>query len=265
MWRATLGSLAILALSGCSYLNNEVAAPVVALSKFQTVTHGTHIVNRGETLYEIAWRYGRDYRDLAMVNHIAAPYVIYPGQRLSLSTPKYPPSVYAKEQPIVKAQKVQPAKEKTVATKQAAEMTIAKTPSIQSAASSASQTAFNGKWLWPVQGKIIKAYSAKGVGLKGIDIGGNLGTPVKSAESGKVVYSGQGLRGYGQLVIIKHNDTYLSAYGHNSEVLVKEGQSVSKGQVIAKMGNTDAQQVKLHFEIRKNGQPIDPMLMLPKA
>ncbi len=99
--------------------------------------------------------------------------------------------------------------------------------------------------------------------MKGIDIAGNLGTQVKAAGNGKVVYSGTGLRGYGQLVIIKHNETYLSAYGHNSKLLVKEGQQVTKGQTIAEMGSTDTSQVKLHFEIRKNGQPINPLNVLP--
>ena len=268
MWRATLSSMAILALSGCTYYNNQEPAPVVAINNYQTVTQGTHVVAKGETLYQIAWRYGRDYRDLAMVNHIAAPYIIHPGQRLSLKKPKYPPSIYAKEQVVAKPViQAQAPKEKAKGLKQPTAVVIAKAPEVKPAPSpsTSTQVPFKEKWQWPVQGKIIKAYSATGVGLKGIDISGKVGTPVKSAESGKVVYSGQGLRGYGQLVIIKHNDTYLSAYGHNSQLLVKEGQTVSKGQEIAKMGSTDAQQVKLHFEIRKNGQPINPTSMLPKT
>lgn len=260
MWQRIVCSLSIVALSGCTYLSKqETAAPVIEIGNYQSVTHGTHVVARGETLYEIAWRYGRDYRDIAMANHIPAPYVIYPGQKISLKKPKHPPSVYAKEEAPKYTVRAAASNEKPTLTKaHAAPSKIKQAPLTQVA-----KTPFNNSWQWPAKGKIIKSYSATAVGPKGIDISGPLGSNVLSAESGKVVYSGQGLRGYGQLVIIKHNDTYLSAYGHNSELLVKEGQSVSKGQPIAKMGNTDSSQVKLHFEIRKNGQPINPLSILP--
>jgi lipoprotein NlpD len=112
-------------------------------------------------------------------------------------------------------------------------------------------------WAWPAQGKVLGGFGEAG-GTKGIDIAGTAGQPVYAAAAGKVVYSGSGLRGYGKLVIIKHNKTYLSAYAHNNQILVKEGQEVTKGQKIADMGNTDADQVKLHFEIRKLGKPVDP-------
>lgn len=114
-------------------------------------------------------------------------------------------------------------------------------------------------WSWPAEGKVLQAYSENN---KGIDIGGRIGQSVLAAGDGKVVYSGNGLRGYGKLIIIKHNKTFLSAYAHNSQLLVKEGQSVKKGQKIAEMGNTDADQVKLHFEIRRFGKPVDPMQYL---
>ncbi|MGC0152472.1 peptidoglycan DD-metalloendopeptidase family protein [Chromobacterium vaccinii] len=114
-------------------------------------------------------------------------------------------------------------------------------------------------WLWPTEGKLSKGYSENN---KGIEISGRLGQPVLAAGDGKVVYSGAGLRGYGKLIIIKHNKTFLSAYAHNSQLLVKEGQSVKKGQKIAEMGNSDADQVKLHFEIRRFGKPVDPMQYL---
>jgi lipoprotein NlpD len=117
-------------------------------------------------------------------------------------------------------------------------------------------------WSWPVSGKVVAAYS-EAANLKGIGIGGKAGQPVLASAAGKVVYAGSGLRGYGKLVIIKHNKTYLSVYAHNSEILVKEGQTVSKGQKIAEMGNTDADQVKLHFEIRRQGKPVDPLRYLP--
>lgn len=116
-------------------------------------------------------------------------------------------------------------------------------------------------WIWPAGGKVIGTFSDNG--SKGIDISGRAGDSVVAAGDGKVVYSGTGLRGYGKLVIIKHNNTYLSAYAHNQNILVKEGQSVTKGQKIAEMGNTDADQVKLHFEVRRQGKPVDPLKHLP--
>ena len=116
-------------------------------------------------------------------------------------------------------------------------------------------------WIWPAAGKIIGTFSEGA--SKGVDIAGKMGDPVIAAGDGKVVYSGTGLRGYGKLVIIKHNATYLSAYAHNRTILVKEGESVSKGQKIAEMGNSDADQVKLHFEVRRQGKPVDPLKYLP--
>ncbi|MFT3849993.1 MAG: peptidoglycan DD-metalloendopeptidase family protein [Propionivibrio sp.] len=117
-------------------------------------------------------------------------------------------------------------------------------------------------WIWPANGKTVGTFSEGG--NKGVDIAGKAGDSVIAAGDGKVVYSGTGLRGYGKLVIIKHNNTYLSAYAHNQNILVKEGQSVTKGQKIAEMGNTDADQVKLHFEVRRSGKPVDPLKYLPQ-
>ena len=118
------------------------------------------------------------------------------------------------------------------------------------------------EWSLPAQGKLVAGFS-ESANNKGIDIAGKLGQPITASAPGKVVYSGSGLRGYGKLVIIKHNKTYLSAYAHNDQVLVKEGQSVTRGQKIAEMGNTDADQVKLHFEVRRFGKPVDPAKYLP--
>ncbi len=119
-------------------------------------------------------------------------------------------------------------------------------------------------WVWPAKGKIVNGFS-EATSLKGIDIAGSAGQPIAASAAGKVVYAGSGLRGYGKLIIIKHNETYLSAYAHNRDILVKEGQQVGKGQKIAEMGNTDADQVKLHFEIRRQGKPVDPLRYLPPA
>ncbi len=119
-------------------------------------------------------------------------------------------------------------------------------------------------WLWPATGKLVTGFSDT-ANLKGIDIAGKAGQPVVASAAGKVVYAGSGLRGYGKLVIVKHSDTFLSAYAHNSEILVKEGQQVTRGQKIAEMGNSDSDQVKLHFEIRRQGKPVDPLKFLPPA
>ncbi len=119
-------------------------------------------------------------------------------------------------------------------------------------------------WIWPASGKLVTG-SSENPNLKGIDIAGRAGQPVVASAAGKVVYSGTGIRGYGKLIIVKHNATYLSAYAHNQDILVKEGQQVAKGQKIAEMGDTDADQVKLHFEIRKHGTPMDPLKYLPPA
>jgi lipoprotein NlpD len=119
-------------------------------------------------------------------------------------------------------------------------------------------------WIWPATGKIVAGFS-ESANLKGIDIAGKSGQPVVASAAGKVVYAGTGLRGYGKLIIVKHNNTFLSAYAHNKEIAVKEGQQVAKGQKIAEMGDTDADQVKLHFEIRRLGKPVDPAKFLPPA
>jgi lipoprotein NlpD len=120
------------------------------------------------------------------------------------------------------------------------------------------------EWVWPAAGKVIAGFSDT-ANLKGIDIAGKSGQPVVASAAGRVVYAGSGLRGYGKLIIVKHNSTYLSAYAHNRDILVKEGQQVGKGQKISEMGDTDADQVKLHFEIRKMGKPVDPAKYLPPA
>jgi len=119
------------------------------------------------------------------------------------------------------------------------------------------------QFIWPTNGKIVNTFN-DGANLKGIGIAGKSGQPVYASAPGRVIFSGTGIRGFGKLIVIKHNNTFLSVYGHNSELLVKEGQNVSKGQKIAEMGNTDADQVKLHFEIRRYGKPVDPVKLLPE-
>lgn len=210
-----------------------------------------HIVQKGETLYSIAFDIGEDVRTVADWNNIRPPYTIYPNQRIRLTPPPVvapPPHQRVASKPAVITPRVVPK------------------PSSQTITAAKSTTTNNQKisWQWPTNGKIISTYAAKDSGKKGIDIAGKSGQPIYAAASGQVVYSGNGLRGYGQLIIIKHNDTYFSAYAHNRRLFVKDDQKVNKGQHIADMGSTEADRPMLHFEVRRDGRPVDPLLYLPK-
>ena len=218
-----------------------------------------HIVAKGETLYSIAWRYNLNYKLLAQLNGVDSSYHIFPGQKLSLdpklSRKKAPnrPNQTAKTTSSAKtaAPLVPPSrseKESVVARKETQNFTLS-SPS---------------KWQWPAKGKLVATFSSNGGLNKGIDIRGNLGEPVYTAAAGSVVYSGSGLRGYGKLVIVKHSEKYLSAYAHNRRLIVKEGDKVKAGDKIAEMGSSGSDTVKLHFEIRYNGKPIDPLSLLPR-
>lgn len=255
----------------------------------------SYSVKKGDTLYGIALEYGFDYRELAEWNGITTPDVIRIGQQLRLTppqadtaavTPLKPVAPVAESQPMgansAQGQsgsllKTQPKAGKIAysAEAEAAPLVIAlkpeaaapKTPPVEQTpkvpedkkpAPSAGADDEDLEWAWPAKGKVIATFN-EASNLKGVDIAGKMGQPVFATAPGKVVYSGSGLRGYGKLVIIKHNKTYLSAYAHNSQILVKEGQSVTKGQRIAEMGDSDADQVKLHFEIRRLGKPMDPL------
>ncbi len=215
-----------------------------------------HTVAKGETLYSIAWRHNLDYKKLAKANGIGSSFKIYPGQRLHLVesvTPSKPPS---KNVPVSVKQSPKPSPTKKPRSKKETPKVINKTQSKTLAKPVA--------WQWPAKGKLLAGFQSNGGLNKGIDIRGNLGEPVVAAESGKVVYAGDGLRGYGKLVIIKHSEKYLSAYAHNRRLLVKEGVTVTKGQKIAEMGSTGTDSVKLHFEIRYDGKPVNPLKYLPK-
>jgi len=179
-----------------------------------------------------------DYRSLAEWNKIPAPYLIKPGQRLVLVEPSRP---YRKNTTTPKTKNVQ------------------SKPKPDSATTPAS-----GKgWVWPVEGPVLRQFSAA-KGSKGIDIGGSNGTSIRASAGGRVVYAGSGLRGYGKLIIVKHDEVYLSAYAHNSKLLVEDGATVIKGQQIALMGKTGTDRIKLHFEIRQRGKPVDPLKYLSK-
>jgi lipoprotein NlpD len=207
-------------------------------------------VNKSETLYAIAWRYRLDYRDLARWNNIPPPYRIHPGQELILSDPAELP-----EHRRPPTQTAQTPKTNTVNKTVRTRVTnvAVKPPPLQSPPK---------KWIWPAQGKLLRKFAGERSTSQGIDIGGKFGQDILASADGAVVYSGSGLSGFGKLIIIKHNDTYISAYAHNSEILVQEGQSIQSGQKIAEMGK-DQGSPRLHFEIRRQGKPVDPLKYLP--
>lgn len=224
-----------------------------------------YTVQSGDTLYSISWRYGMDYKDIARINGIRSPYTIYVGQKLRFkpsntrtqtSTRSSTPSNTKPASPVPKPQP-QAVTKPTTTTKKAP----APKPTSTAQSFTGSQ---NLQWRWPTKGNVVSTYSNSSPGRKGIDIAGTAGQSINAAASGKVVYSGSGLPRYGNLLIIKHNDVYLSAYAHSDKLLVKEGEIVSAGQKIALMGRTGTQRNQLHFEIRRNGKPIDPMRFLPK-
>lgn len=252
------------------------------VSKSAKPFSGTYIVKSGDTLYSIAWRYGYDFRDVANWNEINEPYIIYPGQKISLKAkPKAKavtkPTKSLQPGPIVakdyKPAKTSPKKselqpkpvtkntDKAITSTQKPKKTIVAKKATSKPKPKPLPTG-KIKWQWPTQGKLVRSNQL--TSKKGIDISGRIGQSIKAAGAGRVVYSGSGLLGYGRLIIIKHSETYLSAYAHNSELLAKEGDNISLGQTIAKMGANNNGQPLLHFEIRKNGKSINPLTVLPK-
>jgi lipoprotein NlpD len=257
---------------------------------------GYHTVQKGETLYGIALEYGQDYREVAAWNYIVNPNAISEGQVLRVLPPEsaqtatsVPVSASAvveqraldgatsasantatlKREPKVNKEPYSDAAyQRAQNTPNSAATPTATTPppppsatpSTAAATSPPPATTSGLSWSWPAGGKTIGSFAQ----TKGIDIAGKAGDPVLAAADGKVVYVGSGLRGYGQLVIIKHNAAFLSAYAHNQKILVKEGQEVKRGVRIAEMGKTDSDAVKLHFEVRRQGQPVDPLNFLPR-
>lgn len=239
-----------------------------------------HVVQKGDTLYSIAFNYGFDYHELAELNGIKDTSLIHIGQEIKLfpgavarpasvaeSKPREPaikdqPKLvkYAySESAVAQLNKQAEKTEKPVAVIAKPESKPEVKPDAKPGDEASNEVSPDAdmEWSLPTQGKVIGQFSETD-NRKGIDIAGKLGQTINASAPGKVVYSGSGLRGYGKLVIIKHNNTFLSAYAHNDKVLVKEGESVTRGQKIAEMGNTDADQVKLHFEVRRFGKPVDP-------
>ncbi len=248
---------------------------------------GRYRVVAGDTLYSIAFRHGLDYRALAWINGIAPPFTIYPGEEIRFSgkpaapaagvrspAPRpLPPARPAPSAGPVSAAVTAPAPAVPASAPVSAAVTSAAMPAAASTAIAAatpvqsppapSRRVDGIAWRWPTDGAILDRYQANDPGRQGIDLGGRSGQPVYAAADGVVVYSGNGLIGYGELIIIKHSDSYLSAYGHNRVRLVKEGERVRAGQEIAEMGSSGAPRVELHFEIRRDGKPVDPLDYLP--
>lgn len=242
--------------------------------------HVYHRVERGDTLYSIGWAYGYDYRQIARWNGISPPYRLSPGQRLRVAPPsgqyvsplqEYQPEKTTKnkvqiEQP---APVVGPSKE----TAKPSEYTSSRLKKDVKTVVSKVKQFFGDQtvdWQWPTKGKsILSTYSSKDPTRQGLDIAGKLGMPINAAASGRVVYAGSGLTRYGKLIIVKHNDKYLSAYAYNHRLHVEEGDTVTVGQKIADMGddsvNGGTGRMMLHFEIRRNGKPVDPLRYLPRT
>ncbi|SEI12224.1 peptidoglycan DD-metalloendopeptidase family protein [Pseudomonas fuscovaginae UPB0736] len=244
--------------------NGNVTSSASAAPQRPMTTTGQHVVVRGDTLFSIAFRYGWDWKALAARNNIQEPYTIHVGQAIRFDSRSNSTAAVATSTTTSSSS----SSSKTTITRRPA--TVAGTPAAVTPTPTATATptpppgpAPKG-WAWPANGILIGKFASNGSLNKGIDIAGDLGQPVLAASDGSVVYAGSGLRGYGELVIIKHSDTYVSAYGHNRRLLVREGQQVKVGQTIAEMGSTGTDRVKLHFEIRRQGKPVDPLQFLPR-
>lgn len=255
-----------------------VKSPIIYNRSYDTIPKGsynadTYTVNHGDTLFYVAWITGNDYRDLASKNNIAEPYHLSVGQSIKLGHGSEPKTSSPLSNKIpattidfesTNRYSANSSKQNVGTMLPKSSISVAK--SAISTPSSPKEEASNSnpmvRWQWPADGKIIGNYDPKG--NKGIEIAGKRQQPIFAAAGGKVVYSGNALRGYGNLIIIKHSDDYLSAYAHNDAILVKEEKEVKAGQKIATMGNTGTHSVKLHFEIRYKGKPVNPLHSLPQ-
>lgn len=216
--------------------------------------HVYHMVEPGETLYSIGWLYGQDYRELAEWNAISAPYAVRSGQRLRVIPGGAVVAVKPSAEKIASARAARPNPK--------VEKPLPKRPASSQVSSESSAHNVGISWQWPTQGRVLHYFSHSKLN-KGINIVAERGQPIHAAASGKVVYSGTGMVGMGKLIIINHSTQYLSAYAHNDANLVTEGQQVKQGELIARMGRSGVDRVMLHFEIRREGKPVDPMKFLP--
>jgi lipoprotein NlpD len=223
----------------------------------------TYRVLRGDTLFSIAFRYGLDYRRLAAANNIAPPYTIYAGQPLLLAEadPPAPRPIQKKAAPVAKPSPAGAPTEGSATPAASPQRRPAAAATVPAAAAAADNRPVSA-WRWPAAGRVARRFD--GARHKGIDIDGERGDEIRAVAGGRVVYAGSGIAGYGLMLIVRHNDEYLSAYGHNDVLLVEEGDSVRPGQLVARMGSSGTDSVKLHFELRRRGRPVDPLQLLPR-
>ena len=253
-------------LAGCSAGWNPYDDPNRSAGSYQLTPDGYYRVRQGDTLHAIAFSMGKDWRDIASWNDIRAPYTIYPDQELRLTAPAGGSARTTAATAAQSGSKVSTSQGVTITKAAPAKGSGSKTYDAPVAAKPApppTTTAVPDAWLWPTEGRVISRFKPNDPARKGLDIGGKEGQAVVASAAGQVVYSGSGLLGYGELIIIKHNESLLSAYAHNRKRLVKEGDAVKAGQRIAEMGSNDRNQAMLHFEIRSNGNPQDPLKYLP--
>lgn len=253
-----------LLISGLVACGSNTPAPVEDRQARSQGSSNYYLVQRGDTMYSIAFRYGLDYRKVAAANKLAAPYTIYPGEKILLREAALPPP----PKPAPASKPVSAAKSPTTANNNGGtgskSTTVTKSSSNSVTNTQVAQpqrsVAVTG-WRWPTSGKVIRGYSSSV--HKGIDIDGKRGDGIYAVADGTVVYAGTGIVGLGELLIVKHSEVYLSAYAHNELLLVGEGERVRSGQKIATKGSSGTDTVKLHFEIRREGKPIDPKKLLP--
>lgn len=247
------------AASSSSAVTSAGSAPSDAIASAVPVapTSQTHTVMRGDTLYSIAWRYSVDYRALALANNLPPPYTIYPNQQLNVNIGNISNNAIENVPSIPVAPAGDPA------------VNVGQRPMAAEAnrrvGNVPTRMVDGVSWQWPIEGRVLRAYSASAASTsKGIDIGGRRGEPVYAAADGDVVYSGRGIQGQGDLIIIRHNARYLSAYSHNSNMLVTEGARIRAGDKIAEVGTDPRGSELLHFEVRVDGKPADPSQYLPQ-
>lgn len=264
VWRFWLGGIVLL-LVACS----PTRAPVVDYSRDSRsstsgarVTEGVHEVREGETLYSIAWRYGWDFRKLARTNDIDPPFTIYPGQKIHLDASGGSARGTASSSSSSSSRESSSPKPKPDRSSRP-DKAASDSSDTSSGTDRKELSSGTPNWQWPAEGELAGRFDEDGMSGRGIIIAGKQGAPVRAAGAGRVVYRGNGLTGYGNLLIIKHNSQWLSAYAHNRRMLVKEGTSVDAGQRIATMGASGTYRTQLHFEIRRDGEPVDPEPLLP--
>lgn len=273
-------------LAACGARNEP--APVASVYTGKTIydyeraslAASSYQVEPGETLYSIAFRANKDVRELAKLNNINAPYTIYPGQTLRLNSTASSSQTAKSTPPPKPAESVSKSPSKATSTSVASQQKkeyvknngkglasrkkVTTKVAVPSTGTEPTLTNEDINWQWPSKSQIISDFSLQQAGNKGLDFGGDRGDPVVAAAAGKVVYVGNALRGFGRLIILKHNDDFITAYAHNDELLVKEQEFVTAGQEIARMGSSDADRVKLHFEVRFRGKSVNPRNYLPK-